>query len=117
MLCEKTFFFCFDLSLILCFAGCKGDSKKTNASQQDDVNDKPYVAQNDSKNETSNTVVSKNQTVQSSSSPNTQNSNSETSKVTTPVANEERPETVTKTYEYKDWGVIPTPEKKGFPRP
>lgn len=116
---KKLFSFVLILSLILCLAGCKGDSKKTNASQQDDVNDKPYIAQNDSKNETSNTVVSKNQTVQSSSSQNTQNSSSETSKVTVtvPVANEERPETVTKTYEYKDWGVIPTPEKKIFHDP
>lgn len=116
---KKLFSFVLILSLILCFAGCKGEGKKTNVSQQDDVNDKPYIAQNDSKNETSNTVVSKNQTVQSSSSQSTQNSSSETSKVTVtvPVANEERPETVTKTYEYKDWGVVPTPEKKIFHDP
>ena len=108
---KKLFAFILSLSLIFTLSAC-GD-KKANA-QIDDGDDTAYTVQEGNENVTSNAVVSKNETTQSSSSPNTQNSNSETSKVTEPVANEERPETVTKIYDYEEWGAAPTPDKKDF---
>ncbi len=61
---KKLFAFIMILVLVFAFSGC--GNKKTNITQTDDGNDAPYVAQNDSKNETSNTVISKNQSTVSS---------------------------------------------------
>ena len=114
---KKLFSFILALLLLLSFAGCKGDGKKTNAPQQDDANDTPYVAQTDSKNETANTVVSKNQGTQSTvSSQKTESSKVETPKDSVPETpkEEERPEKVTRTYEFREWGIAPQPLKKVF---
>ena len=111
---KKLFAFILSLSLIFTLSAC-GD-KKANA-KIDDGDDTAYTVQEGNENVTSNAVVSKNETTPSSSSTNTQNSNSETSKVTPPVAKEERPETVTKTYNYEEWGATPTPVKKVFHDP
>ena len=116
---KKLFSFVLILSLILCFAGCKGEGKKANAFQSDDANDKPYVAQTDSKNETSNAVVSKNQGTQSAvSSQKTESNKAETPEESVPeTSTEERPEKVTKIYDYEELGIVPTPEKKIFHDP
>ena len=112
---KKLFAFLMSLVLVFAFSGC--GNKKTNITQTDDSNDTPYVAQNDSKNETSNTVVSKNQSVQSAVS----SQKAESSKVEIPSQaspepqiDPERPEKVTKVYEYEDLGVVPSPVKKIF---
>ena len=185
---KKLFAFIMILVLVFAFSGC--GNKKTNITQTDDGNDAPYVAQNDSKNETSNTVISKNQSTVSSqktessrvespkestskisdnksddkktnttqtddgndtsrvaqtnskkgtsssvsskkqgtqskvsskkqstvSSQKTQSSKVETSSQTSSAFQNDpqRPEKVTKIYDYEEWGVVPSPLKSVF---
>ena len=111
---KKLFAFILSLSLIFTLSAC-GDKKAT--AQIDDGDDTAYTVQEGNENVTSNAVVSKNQGTQSTvSAQNTENSKVETPKESVPqISNDnERPEKVTKVYDYEDRGVVSEPVKKIF---